>query len=96
MSLTEDVNTSTPTGMLFFQLIARLSEFEHNLISERTKQAWKQPAPEEEQVQVQPLKADDIKIAIAKQLDALNIPKVTDICRSPAHPQATLYRYLKM
>jgi len=37
VSLTEEVNTSTPTGMLFFQLIAMLAEFEHNLISERTK-----------------------------------------------------------
>jgi len=37
VSLTEEVNTSTPTGMLFFQLIAMLAEFEHNSISERTK-----------------------------------------------------------
>ena len=37
VSLTEDVNTSTPTGILFFQLIAMLAEFEHNIISERTK-----------------------------------------------------------
>jgi DNA invertase Pin-like site-specific DNA recombinase len=37
MSPTEDVNTSTPTGMLFFQLIAILAEFEHNSISECTK-----------------------------------------------------------
>jgi DNA invertase Pin-like site-specific DNA recombinase len=46
VSLTEEVNTSTPTCMLFFQLIAMLAEFEHNLISERTKQALQQPAPE--------------------------------------------------
>jgi DNA invertase Pin-like site-specific DNA recombinase len=41
VSLTEDVNTSTSTGMLFFQLSAMLAEYEHNNISKRTKAGLK-------------------------------------------------------
>jgi DNA invertase Pin-like site-specific DNA recombinase len=35
-SLTEDINTSTPTGKLVFQIFGALAEFERNLIRERT------------------------------------------------------------
>ncbi len=35
-SLTENIDTSTPTGMLMFHLIGALAEFERNLIRERT------------------------------------------------------------
>jgi DNA invertase Pin-like site-specific DNA recombinase len=41
VSLTEDVNTSTRTNMLFVQFIAILAEFEHNSISDRTKEELK-------------------------------------------------------
>ena len=37
ISLTENLGTTTATGMMFFQLIAILAEFERNIISERTK-----------------------------------------------------------
>ena len=37
VSLTESIDTSTPQGNLFFQLIAVFCEFERNLIRERTR-----------------------------------------------------------
>ena len=96
VSLTEEVNTSTPTGMLFFQLIAMLAEFEHNLISERTK-AGLEAARARGRTGGRPkLKADAIKIAIAKQLHASNNTKIKDICHTLHISKATLYRYLKM
>ena len=96
VSLTEDVNTSTPTGMLFFQLIAMLAEFEHNLISERTK-AGLDAARARGRTGGRPkLKTDDIKIAIAKQLHASNSTKVKEICHTLHISKSTLYRYLKM
>jgi DNA invertase Pin-like site-specific DNA recombinase len=96
VSLTEDVTTSTPSGMLFFQLIARLSEFEHNSISERTK-AGLEAARARGRTGGRPkLKTDDIKIAIAKQLHASNSTKVKEICHTLHNSKATLYRYLKM
>ena len=96
VSLTEDVNTSTPTGMLFFQLIAMLAEFEHNIISERTK-AGLEAARARGRTGGRPkLKADDIKIAIAKQLHASNSTTVKENCHTLHISKATLYRYLKM
>jgi DNA invertase Pin-like site-specific DNA recombinase len=96
VSLTEEVNTSTPTGMLFFQLIAMLAEFEHNLISERTK-AGLEAARARGRTGGRPkLKADAIKIAIAKQLHASNNTKIKDICHTLHISKSTLYRYLKM
>jgi DNA invertase Pin-like site-specific DNA recombinase len=72
VSLTEDVNTSTPTGMLFFQLIAMLAEFEHNSLSERTK-AGLEAARASGRTGGRPkLKTDAIKKAITKQLHASN------------------------
>ena len=63
VSLTEDVNPSTPTGMLFFQFIAMLAEFEHNLISERTKAGLEVARARGRTGDRPKLKADDIKIA---------------------------------
>ena len=37
-SLTEDINTSTPGGMLIFHIFAALAEFERGLIIERTRE----------------------------------------------------------
>ncbi len=64
VSLTEEVNTSTPTGMLFFQLIAMLAEFEHNLISERTKAGIQAARARGRKGGRPKLKADDIKIPL--------------------------------
>ena len=96
VSLTEDVNTSTPTGMLFFQLIAMLAEFEHNLISERTKAGLEASHARWRKGGRPKLKADAIKIAIARQLHASNSTKIKDICHTLHISKATLYRYLKM
>ena len=96
VSLTEEVTTSTPTGMLFFQLIAMLEECEHTFISERTK-AGLQAARARGRTGGRPtLKAGAIKIAIAKQLHASNSTKIKDICHTLHISKATLYRYLKM
>jgi len=37
VSLTESIDTKSPTGMLMFHMIAALAEFERSLISERTR-----------------------------------------------------------
>ncbi len=96
VSLTEDVNTSTPSGMLFFQLIAMLAECEHNSISERTK-AGLEAARARGRTGGRPkLKTDAIKIAITKQLHASNTSSSKEICHTLHVSKATLYRYLKM
>jgi DNA invertase Pin-like site-specific DNA recombinase len=69
-----------------------LAEFEHNLISERTKAGRARGRTGGRPK----LKPDDIKIAIAKQLHASNSTKVKEICHTLHISKATLYRYLKM
>lgn len=41
-SLTEGINTSTPTGKFFFHIMASLAQFERELIRERTMSALKE------------------------------------------------------
>jgi DNA invertase Pin-like site-specific DNA recombinase len=89
VSLTEEVNTSTPTGMLFFQLIAMLAEFEHNLISERTKAGLEAARARGRKGGRPKLKADAIKVAVAKQLHASNSTKIKDICHTLHISKAT-------
>jgi DNA invertase Pin-like site-specific DNA recombinase len=89
-------SSSTPTGMLFFQLIAMLAEFEHNLISERTKAGLDAARARGRTGDRPKLKNDAIKIAIAKQLHSSNCTKIKDICHTLHISKATLYRYLKM
>jgi DNA invertase Pin-like site-specific DNA recombinase len=79
VSLTEDVNTSTPTGMLFFQLIAMLAEFEHNSIYERTKAGLGAARARGRNSERPKLQTDAIKIAITKQLHASHTSSIKEI-----------------
>ncbi len=96
VSMTEDVNTSSPSGMLFFQLIAMLAEFEHNIISERTKAGLDAARVRGRKGGRPKLKNDAIKVTITKQLHASNTTSIKEICHSLHISKATLYRYLKM
>jgi DNA invertase Pin-like site-specific DNA recombinase len=92
VSLTEDVNTSTPTGMLFFQLIAMLAEFEHNSISERTKAGLKAARARGRRGGRPKLQTDAIKIVITNQLHTSNISSIKEICHTLHISKASLYR----
>ena len=95
VSLTEDINTTTATGKLFFQFIAMLAEFERNLISERTK-AGLEAARARGRVGGRPrVKITDTKVQIAKQLHASNTP-IKTILKTLNIKKSTLYRYLNM
>ena len=95
VSLTEDINTTTATGKLFFQFIAMLAEFERNLISERTK-AGLEAARARGRVGGRPrVKSTDTKVQIAKQLHTSNTP-IKTILKTLNIKKSTLYRYLNM
>jgi DNA invertase Pin-like site-specific DNA recombinase len=49
-SVTESIETTTPSGKLVFRIIGALAEFERNLIRERTS-AGLAASPRQEQVQ---------------------------------------------
>jgi DNA invertase Pin-like site-specific DNA recombinase len=57
-SVTESIDTTTPSGKLVFHIIGALAEFERNLIRERTY-AGLAASPRQEQEQEQPHHQDD-------------------------------------
>ena len=43
--LKENIDTTTPTGMFMFHIMAALAEFERDLISEPPRPGWRLPEP---------------------------------------------------
>jgi DNA invertase Pin-like site-specific DNA recombinase len=93
-SLTENIDTSTATGNLVFQIFGALAEFERNLIKERTV-AGLQAARARGRTGGRPKRNPDArKVALAKKFyhdHALSIP---DILRTLNISKSTLYRWI--
>jgi DNA invertase Pin-like site-specific DNA recombinase len=93
-SLTENIDTSTATGTLVFQIFGALAEFERNLIKERTI-AGLDAARARGRTGGRPKRNPDArKIALAKKFyhdQALSIP---DILKTLNISKATLYRWV--
>ncbi len=96
VSLTEHLDTGSATGMLFFQFIAMLAEFERNLISERTRAGLDSARARGKKGGRPPTLATSKKVALARQLYADKTNEVKDICKTLNISKSTLYRYVHM
>jgi DNA invertase Pin-like site-specific DNA recombinase len=94
VSLNENIDTSTPSGRLFFHIMAALAEFERDLINERTE-AGRQAAKEKGETGGRPqkLKGKGLEWVLELAKDPKNKPE--DICRMAKISPATFYRYKK-
>src|SRR6266487_5286613 len=92
-SLTENTDTSTPTGMLMFHLIGALAEFERNLIRERTNTAL-EAARARGHFGGRPKVGETETKRMARQLYADKSNSIKDSCKSLRLSKATLYRYV--
>jgi DNA invertase Pin-like site-specific DNA recombinase len=92
-SLTEQINTNSPTGKLVFHLFASLAEFERNLIRERT-QAGLKAARARGRRGGRPKKLTDKEKAMAKTLMADPSNDVTEVAKQFGVHRSTLYRLL--
>ena len=92
-SLTENIDTSTPTGVLMFHFIGALAEFERNLIRERTN-AGLEAARARGHFGGRPKKGETETKRMARQLYADKSNSIKDICKSLRISKATLYRYV--
>ena len=92
-SLTDSINTSTPSGRFFFNIMASLAEFEREMISERTK-AGLEAAKARGSALGRPKKLSIEHIAQAQEWKDQGKP-MRHIARLLKVAPATLYRHLK-
>jgi DNA invertase Pin-like site-specific DNA recombinase len=93
-SLTENIDTSTATGILVFQIFGALAEFERNLIKERTV-AGLQAARARGRTGGRPKQNPDArKIALAKKFYNDHQLSIPDILRTLNISKSTLYRWI--
>ena len=95
VSLTEQIDTTTPGGKLIFHLMGALAEFERDLIRERTN-AGLAAARARGRVGGRPRKLKtNGKIALAKRMFDDQSHSIPEICAALGISRATLYRYVK-
>src|SRR3990167_1536615 len=91
-SLTDNVNTSTPSGRFFFHVMASLAQMERELMAERTK-AGLAAAKAKGRVGGRKRKMTQSKIESAKQLlSSGTLPK--DVAQNLGISVPTLYRWI--
>jgi DNA invertase Pin-like site-specific DNA recombinase len=92
-SLTEQIDTSTAGGNLTFHVFAALSEFERELMSERTR-AGLEAARANGRFGGRPRALNDDDLAAARALLADQSISVSEVARRVGVSTGTLYRYL--
>ena len=93
-SLTENIDTSTATGTLVFQIFGALAEFERNLITERTV-AGLDAARARGRTGGRPRRNPDSgRVALAKRLYRDPSMSIPEILKTLNVSKATLYRWL--
>lgn len=93
-SLTEQINTASPSGKLVFHLFASLAEFERNLIRERTLAGLK-AARARGRTGGRPKKLSEKEVSMAQTL--MSDPKndISEIAERFGVHRSTLYRLTK-
>src|SRR5438270_98601 len=96
ISLTEQIDTTTPGGKLIFHLMGALAEFERDLIRERTNAGLAAARSRGRTGGRPPVKAfrNPASLAIARNLYHTTKTPIDDICRQFNISRPTLYRYV--
>ena len=94
VSLSENIDTSTPSGVLTLHIFSALSEYERSLIRERTN-AGISAARDRGRIGGRPSKLTGKNLAMAKELMANKDNDVSEIAKKFGVSRATLYRLTK-
>ncbi len=95
VSLTEQIDTTTPGGKLIFHMMGALAEFERDLIRERTN-AGLAAARARGRRGGRPRKfKTNGKVALARQMFADKSHSIPEMCTALGISRATFYRYVK-
>lgn len=92
VSIVENIDTSTPTGKLFFHIMAALAEFERNMIIEKTRAGLEAARARGRVGGRQRVDRKTIKRAL-KLYDSKDY-SINDICKMTGISHMTLYRYI--
>ena len=92
--LTQNLDTTTSSGMLIFHVFGAMAEFERSLIQERTSAGLK-AARARGRNGGRPRALDEKKIGIANSLYADGKTSVAEICDTLQISRATFYRSVK-
>ena len=92
-SITESINTETSSGKFMFHVFGALSEFERNLIKERTR-AGLEAARERGRQGGRPTKLNAEQIELAKTLYSNKKHSIQSICKMVGVGKTTLYKYI--
>lgn len=93
-SISDSIDTSTPSGKFFFHITASFAEFERNLIRERTMAGLK-AAREKGRLGGRPRAIDAKTFDIAKKMKSSGDFSVAEICRRLNIKKRSFYRYIQ-
>src|SRR5215212_8974841 len=94
-SITESIDTSSATGQFVFHIFGALSEFERNLIKERTIAGLTAARARGKSGGRPKRSLKSSKVTLANKLYADKANTIDDICRIFNISRATLYRYIQ-
>ena len=92
-SISESINTETPSGTFMFHVFGALSEFERNLIKERTR-AGLEAARSRGRQGGRPEKLTAEQQELVKTLYANKSHSISAICKMVGVGKTTLYKYI--
>ena len=95
ISLTEQIDTTTPGGKLIFHLMGALAEFERDLIRERTNAGLAAARARGRVVGLPRKLKTNGKVALARRMFADQSHSIPEICAALGISRATLYRYVR-
>jgi DNA invertase Pin-like site-specific DNA recombinase len=91
-SITDSIDTSTPSGRFFFHVMASLAQMERELIVERTR-AGLQAARQQGRIGGRKRKMTDSKLTSARKLLSSGVPP-RDVAKNLGISVPTLYRWI--
>jgi len=93
--LTQNLDTTTPSGMLIFHVFGAIAEFEKSLIQERTAAGLKM-ARSRGRLGGRPKALDKKQVAVAESLYEDGKTSVSQICKTLGISRATFYRNISL
>ena len=91
-----DIDTTTASGELVFNIFAALSQFERELIRERTRAGLSAARARGRLGGRKPISPNDPKVRMAKKMHTDTSILIEDICSTLKISRATLYRYVSL